>query len=751
MVGCAAPNCSNNSRLGLHKFFRFPADRERREQWLINTGRVGWVPQPSNVLCNVHFDENQFESHRLDGQRKLKPFAVPTIFSTVGPNDGQINVESLEQHEPEVTFHKQIKIESVISLSRVARALNAASDVTQKRKADRPRSSSKKKSTIQQRRTSARLSVRGRRKWTNFYKVEYETNTQSKKIQNKLRNTCPKEVRVVVEKIPRRSAQRTSGKGPPEKKISQGTAKITPGKGPSNERTRRRRVQSTLGKGPSRERIPRRSEQSTSEEGASKEKIPRRSVRSTLEEGPSKDRIPRCSERSTSEKAPSKEKIPRRSVQSTLEEGPSKDRIPQPIVQSTSEESPSKEKPCEKRESSNMPSKKRSRGSTETRPKPRPRKILRIDDESEETQVSCGLENSQDDAAEGEKVRGNCVVCNNYVEHGTVLATLTNVSKERLHEKLNRLVTGQDAITVKKDGVLCSVCTRLLNYMDRIEVELSMLKTALINCMRKKRVLKQDSNSSSQNHHSSDGSSKIDVPPPLDLECTEEDREEKDSKETIPEDGEHVGESDNHVDINSPEPLNETKCERSEQPDPLSGAAISEESKTKTNDKEYKCKICLFKTSHKSVMIFHLRQHVKDKFRCDFCNSNIAEDSEHIKHMLALPPYLRHRKKVTRLPVHLKPEMPISNTNTDLVVKQDLSADSANINSMVLSDDVFKVETSDCETSSLHETNVNLLDNGNFRAKMSCNVEIQENMSVLNPKRTVVKKIICKTNKKLVI
>jgi len=33
----------------------------------------------------VHFEESQFESHRADGLRKLKPNAIPTIFNRATP------------------------------------------------------------------------------------------------------------------------------------------------------------------------------------------------------------------------------------------------------------------------------------------------------------------------------------------------------------------------------------------------------------------------------------------------------------------------------------------------------------------------------------------------------------------------------------------------------------------------------------------------------------------------------------------
>jgi hypothetical protein len=36
-------------------------------------------------LFKAHFEESQFESHRADGLRKLKPNAIPTIFNRVTP------------------------------------------------------------------------------------------------------------------------------------------------------------------------------------------------------------------------------------------------------------------------------------------------------------------------------------------------------------------------------------------------------------------------------------------------------------------------------------------------------------------------------------------------------------------------------------------------------------------------------------------------------------------------------------------
>jgi hypothetical protein len=84
MVGCSAPNCSNSSRQGF-RLFIFPLDPDRRSRWLINCRRDKWSPTAHSRLCEVHFEESQFEPNRTDGWRKLKPNAIPTIFAVPNP------------------------------------------------------------------------------------------------------------------------------------------------------------------------------------------------------------------------------------------------------------------------------------------------------------------------------------------------------------------------------------------------------------------------------------------------------------------------------------------------------------------------------------------------------------------------------------------------------------------------------------------------------------------------------------------
>lgn len=79
MPGCAAFGCSN--RTG--PFFKFPSEfrnGKRLKVWLHNVGRTDF-PYKTARLCKKHFSEDQFENHRADGKRKLKPNAIPTLFS----------------------------------------------------------------------------------------------------------------------------------------------------------------------------------------------------------------------------------------------------------------------------------------------------------------------------------------------------------------------------------------------------------------------------------------------------------------------------------------------------------------------------------------------------------------------------------------------------------------------------------------------------------------------------------------------
>lgn len=64
--------------------------------------------------------------------------------------------------------------------------------------------------------------------------------------------------------------------------------------------------------------------------------------------------------------------------------------------------------------------------------------------------------------------------------------TLTNTTKVYMHHKLDKIVRGEMELLIEEESVLCTRCASLLNYIDRIEVELNMLTKVVLNCVRKK-------------------------------------------------------------------------------------------------------------------------------------------------------------------------------------------------------------------------------------------------------------------------
>lgn len=90
LIYCASNTCCANGSggdiEGLH-FYRFPEDARRCRQWIENCGNHALSGKPvadvyqNNYLCRTHFDATQFELN--DGSRRLKPDAVPTVFTPV--------------------------------------------------------------------------------------------------------------------------------------------------------------------------------------------------------------------------------------------------------------------------------------------------------------------------------------------------------------------------------------------------------------------------------------------------------------------------------------------------------------------------------------------------------------------------------------------------------------------------------------------------------------------------------------------
>ncbi|KAJ8271058.1 hypothetical protein GJAV_G00122280 [Gymnothorax javanicus] len=69
----------------------------RRKLWVNEVRRLGWKPTSSSLLCQEHFDCDQFENSRADGKKKLKSSAVPTIFS---PSQSRTLRKSIKKRSP---------------------------------------------------------------------------------------------------------------------------------------------------------------------------------------------------------------------------------------------------------------------------------------------------------------------------------------------------------------------------------------------------------------------------------------------------------------------------------------------------------------------------------------------------------------------------------------------------------------------------------------------------------------------------
>lgn len=83
MPGCAMKDCKNSSRQGV-KMNTLPRNLIKREKWITNCEQLGgmknWPPLDTAALCEYHFPADMWEKPRIDGKKKLKSDAVPTIF-----------------------------------------------------------------------------------------------------------------------------------------------------------------------------------------------------------------------------------------------------------------------------------------------------------------------------------------------------------------------------------------------------------------------------------------------------------------------------------------------------------------------------------------------------------------------------------------------------------------------------------------------------------------------------------------------
>ncbi|XP_011878789.1 PREDICTED: THAP domain-containing protein 3-like [Vollenhovia emeryi] len=78
MGGCWAEFCNNSSSKG-YCMKVFPRNCKRRAIWTKNVGRKDCTPTNNSYLCEIHFAPEMWQQ-TLNGKRKLKKDAVPTVF-----------------------------------------------------------------------------------------------------------------------------------------------------------------------------------------------------------------------------------------------------------------------------------------------------------------------------------------------------------------------------------------------------------------------------------------------------------------------------------------------------------------------------------------------------------------------------------------------------------------------------------------------------------------------------------------------
>uniref|UniRef100_A0A6B0UZI0 Putative apoptosis associated protein n=1 Tax=Ixodes ricinus TaxID=34613 RepID=A0A6B0UZI0_IXORI len=112
MTGCSVTKCTNRADSG-KSLYRIPTARHdvrRRLVWLLRMGRRS--PTPKNArICEDHFESKEFETCQVNGRRKLKPNAVPSLFLNLechpATEEQSANIAS------QVDVHSAILLESV--------------------------------------------------------------------------------------------------------------------------------------------------------------------------------------------------------------------------------------------------------------------------------------------------------------------------------------------------------------------------------------------------------------------------------------------------------------------------------------------------------------------------------------------------------------------------------------------------------------------------------------------------------------
>lgn len=75
VIYCGVPNCKT---VGTNGFHVFPADNERRKQWMRNTQILDLGRSESVKICRKHFEDCYLVTE-IDGKKHLTADAVPRL------------------------------------------------------------------------------------------------------------------------------------------------------------------------------------------------------------------------------------------------------------------------------------------------------------------------------------------------------------------------------------------------------------------------------------------------------------------------------------------------------------------------------------------------------------------------------------------------------------------------------------------------------------------------------------------------
>ncbi|XP_054278506.1 uncharacterized protein LOC128996962 isoform X2 [Macrosteles quadrilineatus] len=165
-----------------------------------------------------------------------------------------------------------------------------------------------------------------------------------------------------------------------------------------------------------------------------------------------------------------------------------------------------------------------------------------------------------------------CFVCDGTVvgRYYTLASCKTQVTKQKLVEKLGQLVGEQYMVVISEDDIICRSCTTMLNNLDRLEKEMSSARAVILRFLEKKYELEEGELLNSQ----------VVLPPPP----------------TIP---------DSVTAFKKPESSVPTFHERKKQ-----SAAAEVEGKANV---WMQCDRCKYTTPYSSFMINHIHKHGEDK------------------------------------------------------------------------------------------------------------------------------------------